>query len=631
MGWTKGLGADLARKVEDIVSPTGVFALMGATAEDEQSYAAPTAMASGPGGPRVHTIESVPPSPSASHYTAADHRNIAILSYFHAAFPHQPPSSPYASPTATSWHTTLPLCAQPPYEIDWRVALDKLVLTGAGTGIHLRRRRPSHLASHLHARISWSSHSIFSHPSPVLHRPYSSVTHTEQPTWTIQHQHQVSVPVPVLLDHLYHQYIHLSSSGITFVLLYRSSVCSSRPLTSYDAVPVLLPLSPIPFRILPPETGVNGPYTLNTHIAIPRISSEETPTSDPCPGSCIPCKPSDLPFRTGLNQNNHDRSRTESFFCYTRLTPTSSRTPLPVSQVLTVDTMDFGLHNVHVLITGASGGIGLATVRKFLRQYCPLPIILRNQWQLCLFHATVAVGHEVGARVTAHYNTKAAPLEPLLSEFGAARIRALQADLTREADVERLFVSAAEGPEGFGPVQVVVINHAYYEARDVPIARMTLEQWESTFSTNLTSSFLVARQFLRGFEKATDDAKGEGGDRAHREHSGQIWGGGARRLQRDEERLKNEIVKIAPKGRVNAIAPGWVKTPMAEESLKDPNVVYRALATTPLKKVATPEDVAGQVVVMSSPSLSGHITGQVLMIEGGMEGRLLNERSDLGL
>lgn len=52
---------------------------------------------------------------------------------------------------------------------------------------------------------------------------------------------------------------------------------------------------------------------------------------------------------------------------------------------------------------------------------------------------------------------------------------------------------------------------------------------------------------------------------------------------------------------------------------------------SPLKKVATPQDVAGQVVVISSPSLSGHITGQVLMIEGGMEGRLLNERKDLGL
>jgi NAD(P)-dependent dehydrogenase (short-subunit alcohol dehydrogenase family) len=43
--------------------------------------------------------------------------------------------------------------------------------------------------------------------------------------------------------------------------------------------------------------------------------------------------------------------------------------------------------------------------------------------------------------------------------------------------------------------------------------------------------------------------------------------------------MKNEIVKIAPRARVNIISPGWVKTPMAEEALKDPMVVYRALAT----------------------------------------------------
>lgn len=43
--------------------------------------------------------------------------------------------------------------------------------------------------------------------------------------------------------------------------------------------------------------------------------------------------------------------------------------------------------------------------------------------------------------------------------------------------------------------------------------------------------------------------------------------------------LKNEIVAIAPKGRVNSVAPGWVYTPMAEESLKDPDIVYRSLAT----------------------------------------------------
>ncbi|KAE9403453.1 hypothetical protein BT96DRAFT_917543 [Gymnopus androsaceus JB14] len=43
--------------------------------------------------------------------------------------------------------------------------------------------------------------------------------------------------------------------------------------------------------------------------------------------------------------------------------------------------------------------------------------------------------------------------------------------------------------------------------------------------------------------------------------------------------LKNKIVKIAPRGRVNCVAPGWVRTPLAEEALNDPEVVYPALAT----------------------------------------------------
>jgi NAD(P)-dependent dehydrogenase (short-subunit alcohol dehydrogenase family) len=43
--------------------------------------------------------------------------------------------------------------------------------------------------------------------------------------------------------------------------------------------------------------------------------------------------------------------------------------------------------------------------------------------------------------------------------------------------------------------------------------------------------------------------------------------------------LKNEIVSIAPKGRVNTVAPGWVKTPMAAEAMKDQRVVYRSMAT----------------------------------------------------
>ncbi|KAI0759724.1 hypothetical protein BD413DRAFT_617589 [Trametes elegans] len=135
MGWTKGLGADLTRKIEQLIDPSDTFAF--ASADDDPAYGAsvsPPQAHQYPSdfGPRIHTIPIVPPTSTGNHYTAADNRTLALLSYLHAVFPLSPPTSPYPSPTAVSWHTALPLCAQPPYEVDARSAFDKLVLTGAG-------------------------------------------------------------------------------------------------------------------------------------------------------------------------------------------------------------------------------------------------------------------------------------------------------------------------------------------------------------------------------------------------------------------------------------------------------------------------------------------------------------------
>lgn len=47
--------------------------------------------------------------------------------------------------------------------------------------------------------------------------------------------------------------------------------------------------------------------------------------------------------------------------------------------------------------------------------------------------------------------------------------------------------------------------------------------------------------------------------------------------------------------------------------------------------MATPRDVANQIAILSSQEVSGHVTGQVVMVEGGMEGRLLNQREDVDL
>ena len=86
--------------------------------------------------------------------------------------------------------------------------------------------------------------------------------------------------------------------------------------------------------------------------------------------------------------------------------------------------------------------------------------------------------------------------------------------------------------------------------------------------------------------------------------------------------LKNEAARLGV--RVNAVAPGWTLTPMIGPKGIDDALLARVTATMALKKIARPEDVAAQVVVLASDSISGHVTGQVVVVAGGMEGRIVS-------
>ena len=103
-----------------------------------------------------------------------------------------------------------------------------------------------------------------------------------------------------------------------------------------------------------------------------------------------------------------------------------------------------------------------------------------------------------GAKVTAHYNTNAISLDGLIDEFGAEKIEKCQADLGSEDDVVRIFGRIAEGR--FGLVQVIVVNHGIFVAGDVPVSQMSLARWNKTVNANLTSSFLVIREYLKCLE-----------------------------------------------------------------------------------------------------------------------------------
>ena len=76
-------------------------------------------------------------------------------------------------------------------------------------------------------------------------------------------------------------------------------------------------------------------------------------------------------------------------------------------------------------------------------------------------------------------------------------------------------------------------------------------------------------------------------------------------------------------GRVNCVCPGWTIVPRTAAKLRNTKAVRRVTATMALKTVARPEDIASAAVFLASDSLAGHITGQTIVIAGGMEGRLL--------
>jgi NAD(P)-dependent dehydrogenase (short-subunit alcohol dehydrogenase family) len=92
-----------------------------------------------------------------------------------------------------------------------------------------------------------------------------------------------------------------------------------------------------------------------------------------------------------------------------------------------------------------------------------------------------------------------------MEEFGKNRVHCVMGDLYDEDIVEKIFFWS---DVQFGPVQILVVNHAISSKGDISLVDMTLEQWNGTLQTNLTSSFLVCREYLRVLEdKATPELK----------------------------------------------------------------------------------------------------------------------------
>jgi 3-oxoacyl-[acyl-carrier protein] reductase len=255
--------------------------------------------------------------------------------------------------------------------------------------------------------------------------------------------------------------------------------------------------------------------------------------------------------------------------------------------------MDTDLAGKSVLVTGASGGIGSACAQAFAAE---------------------------GARVVVHYHRARERGEALAAELGTV---AIGADLTDEAEVDRLF---AEARDAVGDIEICAAVAGVWPNPDEPVWQLSLARWEDTLRSNLRATFLTARGFLREVERTghgnlvlVGSTAGRFGEAGHADYAAAKAAMQVGLLLS----LKNEIVRVAPRGRVNAVAPGWTYSPMTRGEL-DPADVERISRTMALRKVASADDIARAIVVLASDELSGHISGELVTVAGGMEGRTIH-------
>jgi len=239
-----------------------------------------------------------------------------------------------------------------------------------------------------------------------------------------------------------------------------------------------------------------------------------------------------------------------------------------------------GLENKRVVITGGASGIGFATAARFLDEGAQVVILDRDR--------------EAGNKL---------PTElPGLTEF-------LLCDVS---DLDQVRNTVTEAVAVMGGIDVVINNAGISIRHD--FLDITPEEWEKVLGVNLSGVFYVAQTSARhmlendgGVILNTASTNGMMGYPHYLDYNASKAG--------VIELTKSMALELAPRIRVNAIAPGYILTPMQRSEYTD-EMLEEVNRKLPLKRHGTPEEVAALFAFLASED-AGFITGQIYVLDGG--------------
>ncbi|KOU89180.1 SDR family oxidoreductase [Streptomyces virginiae] len=247
------------------------------------------------------------------------------------------------------------------------------------------------------------------------------------------------------------------------------------------------------------------------------------------------------------------------------------------------------------LVTGANSGIGKATA--------------------------IGLGR-AGADVVVNYVADQESAEEVVREITSFGVRAAayEADVSQEDQVVAMVDRMVRE---FGTIDIMVANAGLQ--RDSSFTEMTLAQWQKVLDVNLTGQFLCAREATKEFVRrgVVPEVSRAAGKIICMSSVHQLipWAGHVNYasskggVQMMMETLAQEL---APqKIRVNAVAPGAIRTPINRSAWETPQAREDLLKLIPYDRIGDPDDIANAVVVLASDLLD-YVVGTTLYVDGGM-------------